>query len=116
MKRAVELGRGGSAIWLGILLWWFSQFPADAETKLIRLRNEVITTATPAKGVARLQAPIAEPAVSGLYLVQFTNHIEAAWGDQLRAIGVNLLHYVPDDAFVAHVKGVRLSTLRRFGF
>ena len=87
---------------------------AAAETKFIRLRNEVITTSTPVKSAIRLQS--VDPAVSGLFLIQFNDRMQPAWRDQLRTNGVELLHYVPDDAFVAHVNGARLSALRGFPF
>src|SRR6266498_3600426 len=90
------------------MLWGIAG--AVAETKFIRLRTELIPTEPPPKRAALPQALVADTPVAGLYLIQFTNHLETAWRDPLRANGVALLHYVPDDTFVAHVKDVRLST------
>lgn len=39
------------------------------------------------------------PGQQGYFLVQFQGPIELAWKDQLVALGVELLHYVPDFAF-----------------
>ncbi|MBI2925853.1 MAG: S8 family serine peptidase [Verrucomicrobia bacterium] len=80
------------------------------------MRNELIPTERPAKAAAAPQTPALEAPASGLYLLQFTNRLATVWRDQLRAAGVELLHYVPDDAFVAHVNAARLSTLRRLPF
>ncbi len=101
---------------LSVLLLLLLCFHALAETKFIRLRNELIHTERSAKAAAAPQTPALEAPVSGLYLVQFTNRLATAWRDQLRAAGVELLHYVPDDAFVAHVEEARLSALRRLSF
>ncbi len=86
---------------------------AVGDTKVIRLRNETITTPAPTSGV-RLQG-IAAP-VSGLYLVQFTNRFDAAWRAVLRAARVELIRYVPDDAFVARLDGARLGEVRALPF
>jgi hypothetical protein len=89
--------------------------PMQADTKLIRLRSENITTAPPVRaGAVQPQADTAP--VSGLFLVQFEDRLEAAWRDQLRASRVELLRYVPEDAFVAHLDRVRLSQLKALPF
>ena len=82
------------------------------ETRFIRLRNETI--ATPAKSTPppTAQSRAAEPAVSGLYLIQFESVPDAAGREGLRARGVDLIQYVPDHAFVARLDGVQLSALR----
>ncbi len=88
----------------------------EAQEKRIRLRNEVITTPAPAKLPPARQGLVSEPPVSGLYLVQFNEAISPAGREQLRAIGVALLRYVPDDAFVARLDNVDLSQLRALPF
>ena len=88
----------------------------EAQEKRIRLRNEVITTPAPAKLPPARQGLVSEPPVSGLYLVQFDEAISPAGREQLRAIGVALLRYVPDDAFVARLDNVDLSQLRALPF
>ncbi|MEI6355547.1 MAG: hypothetical protein WCP53_00415, partial [Verrucomicrobiota bacterium] len=80
------------------------------DTRSIRLRNGVINTPAPAAiHAAKAVAPdLSVPPVTGLFLLQFTNHLQAAWRDELRERGVELLSFVPDDAFVARLDGVRL--------
>src|SRR2546426_7128743 len=70
-----------------------------AQDKVIRLRNEAIST--PPKVVAALQPQVVEPPAAGLFLVQFNDRLRPAWREQLRQMRVELLRYVPDDAFVA---------------
>lgn len=92
-------------------------FPVQA--KVIRLRNETINPAPPAVAKASpapLQPAAAEPPVSGLYIIQFTDRLQPGWREELRGLGVELLHYVPEDAFVARVNQVPLSRLRALGF
>ncbi len=88
------------------------------DTRSIRLRNGVITTPAPsASRASKAVAPdLSAPPVTGLYLLQFTNHVQAAWRDELREKGVELLSFVPDDAFVARLAGVRLPALHRLGY
>ncbi|MDB6112002.1 MAG: hypothetical protein JWR69_3752, partial [Pedosphaera sp.] len=87
-----------------------SCFTAAGQTKQIRLRNETIVTtpATNAAGSAQSRAtrPSAQPAASGLFLIQFTDHLQPAWQAELRSLGVDLLRYVPDDAFIARLGNV----------
>ncbi len=74
------------------------------------MRNETITTTPAAKPALAaqfqrqglsLQAP-----ASGLFLVQFENPLPSAERAELRALGVELFTYVPDDAFVARFNNV----------
>ena len=84
---------------------------ASGVSRTIHLRAE--TLVTPAKGSGPQTASLATPAapVSGLWLLQFTHHIEPAWQEELRQKGVELLHYVPDDAFVARFNAVDAATV-----
>jgi hypothetical protein len=97
----------------GILLavgLMFLHFNAAGQAKQIRLRTETITT-TPAAKLApaaqfqkqglSLQAP-----ASGLFLVQFENPPGPAERADLQSLGVELLTYVPEDAFVARFNNV----------
>lgn len=101
---------------LGFFLWLAGLTVLLAEPKVIRLRNEIILTEPPAKRTVAPQGQAAEVEVNGLYLIQFTNRLQPGWREKLSAAGVALLHYVPDDAFVAHLRGVRLSALRQLAF
>jgi hypothetical protein len=87
---------------------------AFAESKTIRLRNEAIRTERPAPAALRLQAP--PERVSGLYLVQFIAPPQLAWREDLTAAGVELLRYVPDDAFIARLSQTDLTALRNRPF
>ncbi len=75
--------------------------------KTIRLRNEIIATPAHANSVAasKLPATAAAP-VSGLFLVQFEDAIDPAQRTELRSLGVQLLKYVPEDAFIARLRNV----------
>jgi hypothetical protein len=85
-------------------------FTTAGQTKQIRLRNETITTTPAAKMAsdARFQAQglSAKTPASGLFLVQFENPLSPAERAELRTQGVELLKYVPDDAFVARFNNV----------
>lgn len=84
------------------------------ESRVIRLRAETITTPEPPAPAVRAAAArqSVEPPATGLFLVQFTNRVETAWRDELRALGVELVHFVPDDAFVARFQGARPAEVR----
>jgi subtilisin family serine protease len=85
-------------------------FIAAGQTRHIRLRNETIAT-TPAAKLApaaqfQAQGLSAQKPASGLFLVQFENPLPLARRAELRALGVELLKYVPDDAFIARFNHV----------
>ncbi|MHB9009306.1 MAG: S8 family serine peptidase, partial [Limisphaerales bacterium] len=63
---------------------------------------------------ARLATP--EPAVSGLFLVQFNGRPEIGWTEQLAALSVGLVHYVPDDAYVVRLGAVRVAAVAALPF
>ena len=90
---------------------------ARSQTKEIRLRSGTITTA-PAGGnaaaniaAAQIRAQVPAPA-SGLFLVQFENQIQPADRAALQAMGVELVKYVPDDAFIARFNNVSPEAVR----
>ncbi len=89
---------------------------AAGVSRTIHLRAENLVT--PAKGSGSQSAALTTPAapVSGLWLLQFTNHIEPAWQEELRQQGVELLHYVPDDAFVARFNRVNAATVSQLSY
>lgn len=85
-------------------------FDAAGQTRQIRLRNETITTTPAAKlaPAAQFQAlglSVQTP-VSGLFVVQFENQLEPAERAELHSFGVELLKYVPEDAFIARFDNV----------
>src|SRR5207249_1934005 len=85
-----------------------------AQNKPIRLRNENIATFPVEKTAAKGAAPAAE--VTGLYLIQFTGPFQAGWEEQLRLLQVELVRYVPEDAFIARLNGTRLGALHQLAF
>jgi hypothetical protein len=87
-----------------------------ATNKPICLRNEVIVT-TPHNASRHAQSAAArEEARSGLFLIQFTGTVEPEWRKELSALGVDLLHYVPEDAFVAKFNAVPPGQIRQLRF
>ena len=90
-------------------------FSAGAQDKPIRLRNETISI-PPAPQLAAAGQGTNDRAVSGLFLIQFTDRLQPAWRGELKAKGVELLQYVPDDAFVARLDNVRARDLRRLPY
>lgn len=85
---------------------------AAAADKPIRLRNP-LSTNTPAALPAQ---NFAAPATAGLFVIQFNEPLQPAERAQLAQRGVTLLRYVPDDAFVARLKGASLAEIRALGF
>jgi len=95
-------------------------FSAAGQTRQIRLRNETIAT-TPAVKLApaaqfRAQGLSTKTPAAGLFLVQFENPPGPAERAELRALGVELLTYVPDDAFVARFNQVSPDQVGALGY
>jgi hypothetical protein len=88
---------------------------APAQSKVLRLRHGSIST--PPRPTPAVSSDLASAApLSGLFLVQFEGPIESTWAGQLGAAGVQLLRYVPDDAFVARFSSVQPVQLRALPF
>ena len=85
---------------------------AAASEKSIRLRNP-ISTNTPAAAQSRSLAP---STTSGLFVIQFRDPLKPEWREQLAKMGVTLLRYVPDDAFLAKIQNARPADIRALGF
>jgi hypothetical protein len=89
---------------------------AAGQPRQIRLRNETIST-PPRTDVAGMASGLAaQTAAAGLFLVQFDGAVEPAWRAELRSRGVELLKYVPDDAFIAKFNNVSLDKIRALSF
>ena len=88
---------------------------SQAAEKKIRLVNELITTQTPV-AAAGPQVQLAEAPAQGLYLIQFRDRYDTAWGDQLKNLKVELIRYIPDDAFICRLSGAQVGVLRRLPF
>lgn len=80
-----------------------------AETKTIRLRNEIIRTEATPKTAKGPQALVADAPVSGLFLVQLQGPPQTAWREELVRAGVTLLRFVPEDTFVARLDRASLA-------
>jgi subtilisin family serine protease len=98
-----------SLIAIGLLL---VPCPAGAQMKPIRLRNGVIPAQVSQPSISQPKSAPSEPPASGLFLIQFSSPPGWEVREQLARIGVDLLHYVPEDTFIARLRGVSLDRLR----
>lgn len=85
-------------------------FPLTAFAKPIRLRNGEILS------VSRAAAEHSPKTLSGLFLVQFRDAIQPDWRAQVSERGVDLLYYVPEDAFLARCHHVDYEALANLPF
>lgn len=100
---------------MAAVLFLFS-YTAAAQTKTIRLRNEIIVTPPRNRTAPAIQAPLVRGAVPGLFLVQFERPLTPEQRAQLRTEGVELLKYVPEDAFIARFRQVSPEQVRGLSF
>jgi len=107
------LSRTPALILLGLAMTLFHA-TATPPQKTIHLRHERITT-VPADSKVRA-AKASDAALSGLYLIQFESAPTTGQRDQLATLGVQLLTYVPDDAFIAEADHVPPGQLRALPF
>jgi subtilisin family serine protease len=84
---------------------------ASAQPKPIRLRNEVIDTDSGTNRAVMAGQKHARAAVSGLYLLQFNGPLEPGQRTELQGLGVDLVRYVPEDAFIARLEKVSTATV-----
>ena len=84
----------------------FFQLGTIGQAKSIRLRNEIIETDSATNHAVMAAAQHAKIAASGLFLVQFNGPLAPARRAALRLAGVELVKYVPDDAFIAKFNNV----------
>jgi hypothetical protein len=89
---------------------------ANSQTKRIRLRNEVIVTEPQTNAVQRLKPSVAQVPASGLFLIQFNDTPRISERAQLHSAGVDLLKYVPEDAFIAKLDHVSPDVIRGLTF
>ncbi|MSU59755.1 MAG: hypothetical protein EXS35_16575 [Pedosphaera sp.] len=79
--------------------------------KPIRLRNQVSAANSP-----KLSSPNQHSAVTGLFVIQFRETPKAEWRSQLRSLGVQLVKFVPDDAFLARLDHARLADVQALSY
>jgi hypothetical protein len=82
------------------------QFGAAGQAKNIRLRNELIETDAATNRAVMAAEMRSKTAVSGLFLIQFNSPLELSRRAELSRAGVELIRYVPDDAFIAKLNNV----------
>ena len=99
-----------SCVWLFACACLAAVFSVSA--KPIRLQNEVIQPG------AKLTAGTGEENIpaNSLALIQFTGTLQPEWRTKLAALGIELLHYVPDDTFVADLNSVPPGQIRKLAF
>ncbi len=115
MKSRRLLRSGCNLLIAGFII--FTCLTANAgPTKEIRLRNGFITTSPAVKTAAQARTPAIQTPVSGLYLIQFEDHLKRAEREQLRKLGVKLIQYVPDDAFIARLDNVSPDAVRLLSY
>jgi hypothetical protein len=81
----------------------------------IRLRNETILPGA-SRGLAEQGAVAANSALTGLFLVQFEGPLGPAEREALRTAGVDLIKYVPYNAYIAKLNQVAPRSILQFGF
>ncbi len=74
---------------------------AAAAGKPVRLRTGEVQTPSRSQAYAKGNSQ----RVHGLYLIQFEAGVSPAWRKELGSLGVRLLQYVPEDAFVIRLQG-----------
>ena len=102
------LHRGMCTLVLAVLVLASFSVPA----KPIKLRNFII----PEKSSASRPSQSAAAKSPGLCLIQFRAALQPDQRKQLESVGVDLLHYVPDDTFLARLRGVSLAQIQAFPF
>jgi len=104
--------------WLRIaVLLCFALIPwegARAADKVIRLRNQAISTSSTAAKPPQTKA--VNLPQSGLFIVQFTSGTMDEWKARLRSQGVEFIKYVPDDAFIVRLNGANLAAINQLPF
>lgn len=79
---------------------------------MIRLRSGIITT-TEIRPTDRDQKSLEDNApVSGLYIFQFRAKVQSSWRDLLNGMGVELISYLPDDAYIVRLNQADLKSLQ----
>ena len=105
--------QSGTRFVAGVIAMLMLATSLQAAGKSIRLRSRQIDTATAPSMVIRGRVAPQGAAVrfSGLHWIQFSGPFDSKWRDELSAFGVELLHYVPEDAFLARFDRIAAETL-----
>ncbi|MEI8290241.1 MAG: S8 family serine peptidase [Verrucomicrobiota bacterium] len=86
-------------------------FCSVGTAKNIRLRNESIETESGPNRAAMAGQLRAKSAATGLFLVQFKDPLDQGQRAELSKAGVELLQYVPEDAFIAKLNQVSPASI-----
>ena len=105
-----------SACGLIALGWFLALDRPTAHGKTIRLRNETIPTEASAPATAKAASALPSSPVSGLVLLQLDGALTTGWQAELCSLGVELLKYVPDDAFITRFNNVSPDKVRALSF
>ncbi len=89
---------------------------APLSAKPLRLRNEPISTPDKSPKLMVFSSGAQPATTNGLFLIQFESVVQPEWRDAMAALGVELLSYVPDDAFVARLENASPARLRQLPF
>ena len=105
-----------SAYFLVAFCWLLVFDRSPAEAKPIRLRNETISTEVSTTLAPRVKSTAPQLPISGLVLVQLEGPATPVWRAQMRSLGIELLKYVPEDAFITKFNNVALDKVRALSF
>lgn len=86
------------------------------EPKLIHLRTETISPPPKTNRIATAQARAAATPVSGLFLIQFDGALTPTERVELKTHGVELLKFVPEDSFIAHLDHAAIASLQDLSY
>lgn len=104
------------AAWLAGIPLLLAAFNSPLQAKQIRLRNEAIQPDSQTNAAAAVQGLADHAPAAGLFLIQFADAVTPEWKAELRALGVELLQYVPEDAFVARFSKVPPGRVRALSY
>lgn len=79
----------------------------------IRLRDRTVTTTGGTNSAPRVSAALTQNKASGkqLWLVQFVGPVLPKWLDNLKAMGIEIVAYIPYNAYVIYLDGGQLAKL-----
>ncbi|MEY2787326.1 MAG: hypothetical protein RLZZ34_469, partial [Verrucomicrobiota bacterium] len=87
------------------------------DARFIRLRNATVTTPPAPDAKSRAAAVAArKPPVSGLFLLQLEGPLSFEQRETLRSKRLDLLHPVPDHAYVCHLEAASAAEIRALPF
>jgi serine protease AprX len=89
---------------------------AVGQTREIRLRTETISTPPRSESAQASPSKAAPAPVSGLFLVQLEGTLTPEWQKALRELGVEVVKYVPDDAFITRFAKASVESVRALSF